>query len=100
MSSTILMGKLMSKLKPKLSPEITTGEIQAGKFTTSQKVNVYFYFPDFSETKIVPWTCRADNKTNSRYNLILGRDQLIALGLDKKISENIIIGGVRNLWFI
>ena len=32
------------------------------------------------------------NKTNIRYDMILGRDLLIALGLDLNFSENLIIG--------
>ena len=34
-----------------------------------------------------------DNKTNRRYDMILGRDLLTALGLDLKFSENLIVGG-------
>ena len=34
-----------------------------------------------------------DNQTNSRYDIILGRDLLNALGLDLNFSSNIIIGG-------
>ena len=34
-----------------------------------------------------------DNKTNSKYDMILGRELLIALGLYLFFSENIIIGG-------
>ena len=68
-------------------------ENQTGKFTTSKKVNVYFCLPEFSTTKIVPWKCHVANKTNIRYNMILGRDLLITLGLDLKFSENLFIGG-------
>ena len=91
-SSTNLMGKLTSELKQKQS-ETTTCEIQARKFTTSKKVNVYFCLPVFSATKIVSWKFQVDISTNGRSNMILGRDLLIALGLDLKFSENITIGG-------
>ena len=37
--------------------------------------------------------CHVDKKTNRRYDMILGRDPLTALGMDIKFSENIIIGG-------
>ena len=37
--------------------------------------------------------CHVDNKTNSRYDMILGTDLLTSLGMDRKFSENIIIGG-------
>ena len=56
-------------------------------------MNVDFCLPEFSATKIVPWKCRVDNFTNIRYNMILGRDLINALGLDIKFSGNIVIGG-------
>ena len=68
-------------------------ETQAGKFTTPKKLNVYFSVPEFSATKIVSLKYHVDNKTNSRYDMILGRDLLYALGLDLNLSGNIIIGG-------
>ena len=81
----------MSKLKPKHLTE-TTWETQAGKFTTSEKVNVDFCLLESSGTKIVSFKCHVDRSTNSRYNMILGRYLLTDLGLDHKFSENIIIG--------
>ena len=68
-------------------------ETQAGKFTTSKKVNVDFFLTDFSATKKVTWKCNVDEFTNCIYDMILGRDLLNALGLDLKFSENVIIGG-------
>ena len=92
-SSKSLMGNLASKLKQKISPEITTWKTQAGKVTTSQKVNIDFCLPEFSATKIVSWKFHVDNKTDCSYYIILGRDLLTALGLDLKFSENITIVG-------
>ena len=68
-------------------------ENQARKFTTSKKVNVDFCLPEFSATKIVTWKYHVDKYTNGRYDIILGRYLLTALGLDIKFSENVIIGG-------
>ena len=68
-------------------------ETQAGNFTTSTKVNVEFCLPEFGATKIVTWKCHISKSTNSRYDMILGRDLLTNLGLDLKFSENIILGG-------
>ena len=82
----------MIKLTQKISAE-TAWEIQARKFTTSKKVNVYFCLPEFSSTKIVTWKCHVDKFTTGRYGMILGRDLLTALGLDLNWSENVIIGG-------
>ena len=72
-SSTIVMGKLTSKLKLKES-EKTMWETQAGKFTTSNKVNVNFCLSEFSVTKMVMWKFHVEEFTKSRYNMILGKD--------------------------
>ena len=34
-----------------------------------------------------------DKKTNSRYDMILGRDLLTSLGMDLRFSENTIVDG-------
>ena len=68
-------------------------ETQAGKFTTSKKVNVDFLLPEFSATNTVTWKCHVDKSTNSIYDMILGRDLPTTLGLNLKFSENVIIGG-------
>ena len=51
------------------------------------------YLTACSAAKIVSWKRHVDSKTNSRYDIILGRDLLTALGLDLRFSENIIICG-------
>ena len=40
---------------------------------------------------IVMWKFHVDESAEGRYNMILGRDLLTALGLDLNFSENIII---------
>ena len=56
------MSNLASKLTQEKSPEKNMWEIQAGKFTTSQKVNVDFCLPEFSATKIVSWKYHINKK--------------------------------------
>ena len=90
-SSTIVMGKLMSKLKQKESTK-TMWEAQAGKFMTSKKVDIDFCLPEFSATKIVKRKFHVYESTTGRYIMILVRYLLTALGLDHKLSDNIIIG--------
>ena len=85
-SSTIVMVNMTSILKTKESAE-TMWETQAGKFTTSNKLNVDFCLPEFSSTKMVTWKCHVYESTNGRYGIILGRDLLTALGLNFKCSE-------------
>ena len=55
-------------------------------------MDVYFFPLDFSATNIVTCKCHVDESTNSRYDMILGRDLLTALVLDIQFSDNIIIG--------
>ena len=66
-------------------------ETQARKFTISKKVNVYFCLPEFCATKIFPFKCQVDNKTNIKYDMILGRDLLTALRMDLKFSETLLL---------
>ena len=49
--------------------------------------------PDFSATKIVTWKCHVNESTNDKYDMILGRYLLTALGLEIIFSENFMIGG-------
>ena len=56
-------------------------------------MNVDLCLPEFVATKIVTWKFHVARSTNSRYDMILGRDLFTALGLDLKFSENIILGG-------
>ena len=51
------------------------------------------FLPNFSATKIVTCKCHVEKSTNSRYDMILGRDLLTAMGLDLNLSKNVIIGG-------
>ena len=55
-------------------------------------MNVDFYLPEFSETKIVSRKYHMDKQTNRKYDMILCRYLLTALGLDINFSENITIG--------
>ena len=70
----------------------TMWENQAWKSTTSKRVNIDFFFPEFSATKIVTWKFHMEKSTNSIYYMILGRDLLTTLGMDLKFSDNVIIG--------
>ena len=91
-SSTILMKNTMSKLKFKNSTT-TTWQIQARNFTTNKITKVGFYLPEFSATKIVTWKFHVGDSTESKSNIILGRNLLTAMVLYIKFSKHIIIGG-------
>ena len=69
----------MSKLKAKKTSK-TMWENQAVKFMTSKKVNIDFFLLEFSGTNIVMWKCHLDDSNKVRYDMILGRGLLTALG--------------------
>ena len=43
-------------------------------------------------TKTVTWKCYLDDSTISRYDMIIGRDLLTALGLELKFYDPVIVG--------
>ena len=81
----------MSKHKLKETAK-TIKETHAWKFMTSKKPKIDFFLPEFSETKIVLWKFHVNKSTSNRYDMILGRNLVTALGLDLKFSDNVIIG--------
>ena len=54
---------------------------------TSKKVNMDFCLPEFSAKNIVMWKCQIYEYNNGRYDMILGRDLLPALGMDIKFFQ-------------
>ena len=63
---------------------------QAGKITNNLKVKIDFTSPELRATKTVTWNCHVDDSAKIRYDMILGRDILTALGLNLKFSEHVI----------
>ena len=60
---------------------------QAGYITTNIKVKIYLTLYEFSTTKIITWECYLEKPAITRYAMILGRDILISLGLNKKLPN-------------
>ena len=56
-----------------------------------KEIECLLFLPDFIETKLVMWKFHVKESTNGKYDMILSRDLLTALGLDLKFSWNIII---------
>ena len=54
------------------------------------RFKIYFTLPEFSATNILTWNCHVDDSDKGRYDIILGRYILTALGLNLKFSEHII----------
>ena len=63
---------------------------QAGSITTNLKVKIDFTLPELSTTKIVMWSFHADESAKGRYDMILGRYLLTALGSNLKFSDLVI----------
>ena len=81
-SATVILGEHCSKLKLK-STAATTWTTKAGTFTTNRKVKLTFLLPEFNQSKEISWKCHVDDATKastSRYDMIIGRDLLQALG--------------------
>ena len=53
-------------------------------------VKVYFTLPALSMANVVTWYFHVDDYSKGRYYMIKGRDLLIKLGLNIKISEHVI----------
>ena len=54
-----------------------------------ERLNI-FTLPKLSATKIVMWNLHMDNSSKDRYDMILGRCVLTALGLNLKLSDHFI----------
>ena len=65
---------------------------QAENVTTNLKFKVDFTLPALSATNIVTWKCFVDYSTKGIYDMILGQDVFIELGLNLKLSEHVIKG--------
>ena len=64
--------------------------MQSDNITTNLKVKIYFTLPELSTAEILTWNCHMDYSANIRYDMILGRDILLALVLNIKFSEHLI----------
>ena len=55
---------------------------RAGNLTTNLKGKIFFALPKFSATNILMWGFHVDDSIKGRLNFILGKNVLIALGLN------------------
>ena len=70
-----------------------SGKYKPKKSTSHQKVKSDFCLPGLSATKITTQEYHVYESTESRYDMILGRDLLMSMRLDLKISINVIVAG-------
>ena len=63
---------------------------QAENITTNLKVGIYFTLPALSATNFVTLNFHVHYFAKGRYDMILGKDILTEVGLNLKLSENVI----------
>ena len=80
-SSTIIMGRLITKLCPK-GENVIKWHTQVVKLNTNIKFKIDFNLPGLSATKTLTWNCRMDDSSKIRYDMILCRYLLTALELN------------------
>ena len=88
-SSTIVMGGLVEKLHPK-NDAMMQWHTQAVNITTNHNIKVDFTLPILNATNAVTWKLHVDELAKCGYDMILEQDILTELGLNLKLSENII----------
>ena len=62
---------------------------KTGSFSTNKKCKINFMLPAFHKHRDVTWAAHVDDstETNSRYDMIIGRDLMHVLGLDTSFKE-------------
>ncbi len=88
--ATLVKDSFLLKL-PQKKTSNTTWATKAGSFTSPKKCKCKFMTPEFHKHRVVEWEAYVDDcKSNvSMYNMIIGRDQMEAIGLDLLFSENL-----------
>ena len=64
--------------------------MQADSITNNIKVKIYYNLPELSATNILTCNFHVDDSVKGRYDMILGRDLLTALGLNVRFSDHVI----------
>jgi hypothetical protein len=84
--------EFLGKLKKKSSKE-TTWNTKAGSFNTNSKCKISFVLPEFHENRDISANVYVDNSPSEdcKYDMIIGRDILSALGIDLVFSEGVML---------
>ena len=98
-------GKASKKVTPKEDVAMKL-HTQAGSITTNIKLRIDFTWTELSAAEILMWNFHVDDSSKGRYEMILGRDLLTALGLNLKWYDHFIEAyygfkkGQRHPWLI
>ena len=81
-SSVIISKQATAKLRCKQYSSITW-TTQAGAFDTKETCTIQFTLPEFHKDRIIEWKAHVDAspRPNSNYDMIIGRDLMIELGM-------------------
>src|SRR5210317_938149 len=74
-----------------MSTPITKWKTKTSNFLTKEKVKCQFTMPEFHKEKEIEWSMYVDesNKSNDKYDMIIGRDLLQEIGLDFLFSQGL-----------
>ena len=86
--ATIISAPKVKGLTKKKTPK-TVWKTKAGTFTTNSQCELNMKFPAFFENKEVSWNVFVEPERNElgRYDLIIGRDMMLQLGIDLLFSK-------------
>jgi hypothetical protein len=80
-SGTIINGTYTKKINTQRVSK-TEWTTKSGTFVTEKECKIHFSLPEFHENKIIEWTVHVDDtEQNFKYDMIIGRDLLEALGI-------------------
>jgi hypothetical protein len=92
-SEGTLINKKLCKNLPKIQTETTVWKTKAGVFKTNQVCPITLKLPAFHEHKEIQWNTHIEPTGNDlgRYDMIIGRDLMLAVGIDLMFSQEKII---------
>ena len=90
-SGSIVHKSFVKKLK-KILTQSQKWNTKGGDFVTNKKCKINLTLPAFHPKRMIDWECYVDeSEQQSRYDLILGKDFLVEIGIDiinsKKVME-------------
>src|SRR5687767_6146344 len=86
--ATLIHQSLVKRLKQK-DNQPSNWNTKAGSCKTTKTCKMHCILPAFHEKRNFTWTAYEDNtdKVTSRYNMVVGRDLISALGMTFKFDE-------------
>ena len=86
--ATLMRGDLLNNLT-KTKDKTIKWTTKAGNFITNERCNVILKFPAFFEQREVEWNVYVEPVVNptTRYDLIIGRDLMMEVGIDLLFSK-------------